>query len=66
MEREIAGDTLAGTNKDGQHYTLKKTERKSPTLGARPPAGALVLFDGKNADAWQGGKVTPEDFSRRE
>ena len=59
---EIAGDTLAGTNKDGQHYTLKKTERKSPTLGAKPPAGAIVLFDGKNADAWQGGKVTPEGF----
>ena len=40
-------------SKDGKSIgMLPRVERKSSTLGKKPPAGARVLFDGKNADAW--------------
>ncbi len=62
---EIADGAINGTNRDGKTWQLRRIERQSPTLGAKPPAGAVVLFDGTNADAWKDGKLTPEGWLER-
>jgi 3-keto-disaccharide hydrolase len=57
----IKGRTMTLVTKEGREFgKLEKTERKSSSLGAKPPAEAIVLFDGSSADAFTGGKTTDD------
>ena len=56
------GSRLKGQTDTGAKFSLKKVMRKSKTLGAKPPKGALVLFNGTSTDAWVNGRISPQGW----
>jgi hypothetical protein len=55
----ISGEVLSGKTDGGEAFELKHTVRRSPAEGAKAPAGAIILFDGSNVDAFTGAKLLP-------
>jgi len=62
---EADGRTAVIFSRDGMRCgELKKVERVSPTMGAAPPPGAIVLFSGKPTDALVKPKITADGLLR--
>lgn len=59
---ELDNGKITINSASGGPWTMEKVERKSPTLGAKAPKGAVMLFNGKNADAWVDGHMDDRDL----
>jgi hypothetical protein len=54
--------TLRVRTAGGQSALLRRVERESPTLGAAPPSGARLLFDGADVSAFAEATLDPRGF----
>ena len=57
FKAELGSGKITITTANGGPYTMEKTSRTSPTMGTKAPAGSVVVFGGKGAGEWNGGRT---------
>jgi hypothetical protein len=57
LENGIFSFIEPAAEKPIRELRLPRAERTSPTLGAQPPDGAIILFDGTSTDEWNNAKM---------
>jgi hypothetical protein len=66
VKGEIAEGKFAGRYEgqdDRGRFEMKRVQKVPPTLGAKPPEGAIVLFDGKDTSKWVGDGEKPSAWA---
>jgi hypothetical protein len=61
MRATVEGGSIVVTSLQGERVMeMSRVLRQSPSLGAKPPAGAVVLFSGKDHNHFPGSQVTDD------
>jgi hypothetical protein len=62
FDAALQGGTLRVQSASGESHVLRRIERQSPTLGAKPPEGAVVLFGDGDLSAFADAELDPRGF----